>query len=243
VSYKYGIIGPTSGDGLEGVQRLQPEPLLPPDVVPVNTGVAITDYTPEGVDEAINGRYWGCVDTLVKGGAQSVNLGGVPISSQLGRPRVQKLLEETTNKSGLPADSTNEAIIAACKHLGVQKIAVASRWADQLNRALVEYFKQGGIEVAAITTEGQWAKEAFAMSIERGIVLAVQLGREAMRKAPDAQALLLPGGTWRSLAAVPVLEEDFGRPVITNSLATSWRIIHQGIAPTVKGWGALLENP
>lgn len=241
--YRWGFIGPTGGDGTESAQRWQPEPLLPPDVVEVTAGLGITDYTPEGVEEAINARYWQCVDTLVGKQARSISLGGVPISSQLGRPRVLKLIEETQQKTGLPADSTNEAIIAALQRLGVDQIAVASRWAPQLNQALTDYFVHGGIEVASITSEGQWARESFAMSIEKGVVLAFRLGREAMRKAPQAGALLLPGGTWRSLAAVPIHEEDFDVPVITNATATVWRLISQGIAPPVQGWGRLLEHP
>ena len=240
--YRWGFIGPTEAGGAQQ-QRSQPEPLLPPDVVEVSTGLGISDYTTEGVEEAIGGRYWKCVDELVAKKAQSLNLGGVPISSQLGRPRVLSLIGETQQKTGLPADSTNEAIIAALERLGVKRIAVASRWALQLNEALVGYFGRAGIEVASITSEGQWAREAFAMSVEKGIVLAFRLGREAMRKAPNAGALLLPGGTWRSLAAVPILEDDFDVPVITNGTATAWRIISQGIAPPVKGWGRLLENP
>lgn len=241
--HRWGFIGPTGGDGTESAQRWQPEPLLPLDVVEVTAGLGISDYTTEGVEEAIGGRYWTCVDTLVQKKAESINLGGVPISSQLGRPRVLRLIEETQEKTGLPADSTNEAIIAALGRLGVEEIAVASRWASQLNQALTDYFAHAGIKVASITSEGQWAREAFGMSIEKGIVLAFRLGREAMRKAPHARALLLPGGTWRSLAAVPILEEDFDVPVITNTTATVWRLISQGIAPPVAGWGRLLEHP
>jgi maleate cis-trans isomerase len=240
--YRWGFVGPTEARGAEQ-QGLRPEPLLPPDVVEVSVGLNISDYTPEGVEEAIQGRYWTCVDDLVTRKAQSINLGGVPISSQLGRPRVLQLLEETERRTGLTADSTNEAIIAALLRLGVDRVAVASRWAEQLNTALTEYFAHAGVTVAAITCEGQWARDSFAMSIEKGIVLAFRLGREAMRQAPQAGALLLPGGTWRSLAAVPILEEDFAIPVITNTTATVWRLIRGGIAPPVQGWGRLLENP
>src|SRR5207244_4283690 len=84
------------------------------------------------------------------------------------------------------------------------------------------------------TSEGQWAEQAFGMSIEKGVVLAFQLSREAMRKAPKAQALLLPGGTWRSLAAVPTLEEDFNIPVVTNTTARVWQLISKGVAPPVE---------
>jgi arylmalonate decarboxylase len=64
-----------------------------------------------------------------------------------------------------------------------------------------------------------------------------------MRKAPSADGLLLAGGAWRSLAAVPILEEDFGIPVVTNPIAQVWRLIAAGIAPPVQGWGRLLAQP
>ena len=142
----------------------------------------------------------------------------------------------------MPSESQAEATIAALRHLGTTRIAIASRWADELNRLLVAYLNHAGIEVLAITSANQWGKQAFSMSIEEGVKLAFQLGRQAMRSAPDAQALLLGGGAWRSLAVVPILEEDFGIPVVPNPIAPVWRLIHDGIAPPVKGWGRLLAN-
>jgi arylmalonate decarboxylase len=124
----------------------------------------------------------------------------------------------------------------------VSRVAIASRWSDQLNNALVAYLKHAGVEALTITSAGQWAQQAFSMSIEEGIRLAFQLSREAMRRAPTAEALLLPGGAWRSLAAIPILEEDFGIPVVTNPIAEVWRLIAGGIAPPVKGWGRLLAS-
>jgi maleate cis-trans isomerase len=156
---------------------------------------------------------------------------------------VLRLIDETQQKTGLPAGSTNEEVISALQYLGVTRIAVASRWADELNNRMVEYLTVAGIEVLAVTTAGQWAAEAFGMSIERGMVLAMRLGREAMRRAPDAQVLFLPGGTWRSLAAVPLLEDEFDLPVLTNSVAFTWSLMNRGIAPPVEGWGRLLAKP
>ena len=237
------IAGSISPLGSDSRPMPMPEPLLPPDVKKVSSPLDISDYTTENVDRAIRTRYWECVDELVKQGAQRITLTGFPISSQLGRPRALELLEETTRRAGIPADSHGEVSVDAMRRLGMKRIAIASRWSEELNGKLTAYLTHAGFEVLAVTSAGQWAKQAGEMSIEAGVRLAFRLAREAMRKAPEADGLLLPGGAWRSLAAVPILEEDFGKPVVTNPVAEVWRLISQGIAPPVKGWGRLLETP
>ena len=154
-----------------------------------------------------------------------------------------ELQDETQKRTGLTADSHAEATIAAIALFGAKRIAVASRWSEQLNAALRAYLTAADLEIMAMTGVGQWAKQAFSMSIDEGVKLAFQLGHEAMRKAPDAELLLLPGGAWGSLAAVPVLEDQYGIPVVTNPIAEVWRLIDAGIAPPVKGWGRLFASP
>jgi arylmalonate decarboxylase len=236
------IAGTVTPAGADRLPNSQPQPLLPPDVRRISSSLNIPDYTKQGVDDAIEQRYWTCVDELVQQGAQSITLAGFPIASQLGRERVLELQRETSARTGVRGDSQAEATIAAFRHLGTTSIAIASRWTDELNERLCNYLRAGGLEVLAVTTANQWGKQAFSMSIEEGVKLAFQLGREAMRRSPRAQALLLAGGAWRSLAAVPILEEDYGIPVVTNPIAPIWRLIHEGIAPPVEGWGRLLTD-
>lgn len=236
------IAGTVTPAGADRLPNSQPQPLLPPDVRRISSSLDIQDYTKQGVDDAIGQRYWSCVDELVQQGAQSITLAGFPIASQLGRTRVLELQRETTARTGVRGDSQAEATIAAFQHLGASSITIASRWADALNERLCGYLSDAGLDVLAVTTANQWGKQAFSMSIEEGVKLAFQLGREAMRRAPNAQALLLAGGAWRSLAAVPILEEDYGIPVVTNPIAPVWRLINEGIAPPVQGWGRLLAN-
>jgi arylmalonate decarboxylase len=237
--YIAGVISPL---GPDRHPMSQPEPLLPADVKRISCSIEITDYTKDGVDEAIGKRYWACVDELAAKGANSISLSGFPIASQLGRAGVLDLIKQTAERTGAFADSQSEATVDAMRHLGMQRIAIASRWSHELNEKLIEYLTSAGFEVLSVTSVGQWAKQAFSMSIEEGVKLAFQLGREAMRKAPEADGLLLPGGAWRSLAAVPILEEDFGKPVVTNPIAQVWRLISKGVAPPVRGWGRLLEH-
>ena len=237
--YVWGMINPRSGEAESGDAL---ERLLPADVVSVANTLGISDYTVDGVDEAM-ARYDNLVGDLVGRGAQRVVLGGIPVSVQLGRKRALEVMEYTQQRFGVPGDTAGEAVVAGMQHLGVSKVAVGSRWADEVNDALVRYFAEAGIEVLAITSAGQWAKQASEMSFEMGVRLAFELGREAMRKAPQAEALFLPGGAWRPLPAVPILEEDYGKPVFTNGNTRAWRIIHDGLAPAVQGWGRLLATP
>ena len=237
--YGWGRILPRGVGGEGGLRRQR---LVPDDVALVSTGLGLPEYTKEGVEEAIE-RYWSCVDELVARKADSIELEGLPISAQLGRKRCLELIEETQKKKGVKADTAGEAVAAGIRHLGVRTITIGSRWADELNQALTRYMEDAGIKVLHCTSAGQWAAEASAMSVEEGIKLSVQLGREAIRKAPQAEGVLLPGGAWISLPAVPILEEESGKPVFTNEVCRTWRLIHAGVAPAVQGWGRLLATP
>jgi maleate cis-trans isomerase len=169
--------------------------------------------------------------------------GGAPISAVLGRERVLDLLNTTREKTGVPADAPLEALIAAMKHLGLASLTIGSRWADKVNDAIVRYLAAAGIEVTYITKRNQWAGEAFAMTLEEGLGLALEVGREAARLAPQADGVSVPGGAAMSLHVIPAIEEEFGKPAFTNMSAEVWNdLVRPGIIPPVEGWGCLLAN-
>lgn len=246
MTYKVGSIGArslqrTMDREREPNQNMRGEKLTPPDVVYIRAGLDIPDYTPEGVQEGF-GRYWQCVDQVMAEKPDRIGWGGLPLSPQLGRPRCLELIEETANKTGIPAGSDAESVVAALKHLGAGRVAVASRWADGLNKALVTYLNHAGIEVLGITSANQMVHQADAMSLDAGIRMVFHLARQAMKQAPTAEALIVPGGAWRSLGCLPILEDDFDIPVISNGTAHVWSLVHDGAAPPLKGWTRLLET-
>jgi maleate cis-trans isomerase len=206
----------------------------------VTTVLGIRDFTRDAVEAAIP-NYWNCVDALAQEKVDVFVLGGTPVSAQLGRPRVVRLLREAEDKTGIRGDAPLEAAIAAMQHLGLNKLAVGGRWTDEFNQAVVRYLEDGGIKVVGITKRGQWGKEAFAMSFEEGLTLALEVGREAARIASDAEAIFVPGGATMSLHVIPVIEEEFGKPTFTRTSAEVWRnLVLPGIIPPVTGWGKLL---
>jgi arylmalonate decarboxylase len=240
--FRYGFIQPRSHEGRQRGAGYQFYRLVPLDVMEFSAVLGISNYTLEAVEKALS-NYWKCVDTLAQEKVQVIILGGAPVSAALGRKRVLDLLRQTTEKTGIPTDAPLEALIASMKHLGLTKLAVGSRWADAVNDALVSYLKDGGIEVVGITKRNQWGAESAAMSLEQGLDMALEVGREAARSFPQAQAIAVPGGAALCLHVIPALEEEFEKPTFTNLSTEVWNdLVRPGVIPPIKGWGRLLAS-
>jgi maleate isomerase len=183
------------------------------------------------------------VEALVAEKVECIVLGGAPISAQLGRARVRQLLSEVQERFGIPAYAPLEAMTAALDRLGLKKVAIASRWADEVNDALASYLAQAGLEVLTTTSRGQWASEAHVMDLEQGMDMALEVAREAARTAPEAEAILAPGGATLTLHVIPAIEQEFGKTVITNLSAEVWcGLVRTGVIPPLQGWGRLLAT-
>lgn len=240
--YRYGQILParTAVRYGSGYQFYRVAPL---DIIEILTVLGISDYTPDGVDEAI-GNFFTCVDLLAREKADRIVLAGVPVSAQLGRDRVRDLLAQAQERTGIPCDAPLESVIAALEHLGVSRVVIGSRWADALNQAVTAYLTAAGFEVVGCTSRGQWASQAFSMSLSEGMAAALEVGREAAGLGRDsAEAIFVPGGAALSLHVIPALEAEAGKPVLTNLNAEVWYgLVRTGVAPPVTGYGTLLAK-
>jgi maleate cis-trans isomerase len=240
--FRYGVIHPRANEKVQRGPCYQLYRLVPLDVMEIATGLGLENYTPDGVEKAL-GNYWNCVELLAQEKADLIIFSGAPISGVLGRPRVVELLRQTKEKTGIPADAPLEALIAAMNHLGLKSLAIGSRWADAVNEAMTGYLQAGGIKVVGITKRNQWAADAFAMSLEEGVKIALEVGREAAKLAPEADAIAVPGGAAMALHVIPALEDEFGKPAFTNMSVEVWNdLVRPGIIPPVEGWGCLLAN-
>jgi maleate cis-trans isomerase len=73
---------------------------------------------------------------------------------------------------------------------------------------------------------------------------ALEVGRKLLTEAPAAQALMIAGGLWFAIHAVPILEAEFGKPVTLNITATTWAALHAAGSRLLQRpearWGKLL---
>jgi maleate cis-trans isomerase len=220
--YQLGYVIPHLYTDLDAYQfyRVAPEGMML-----LTTGLNLTDYTLAAVEQELP-TLWNRFDLFAKKKVDRISLSGVPVASALGRAKMREILAEGEARTGLPCDTDLEAHIAALKHLGATRIAVATRWPEPVNVALTRYLAEAGIEVIARRSRSRSLEENKYSSAAADHQLALELGGAVLREAPDAQALLMPGGLWFAIHAVPLLEAQYGRPVLLNILSTTWAALH-----------------
>ena len=199
--------------------------VAPEGMMLVTTGLDLKDYSLAAVERelaALQQRF----DLLAKKKVDRIALSGVPVASVVGRKRMREILSEGEARTGLPCDTDLEAHIAVLQHFGVTRIALATRWPDAVNAALTRYLADAGIEVIACRSRARTLEENKKAGAADDHLLALELGGQALREAPQAQALLMPGGLWYAIHAVPLLEAEHGRPVLLNILSTTWSALH-----------------
>lgn len=220
--YQLGYVIPHLYTDLDAYQfyRVAPEGMML-----LTTGLNLTDYTLAAVERELP-VLWQRFDLLASKKVDRIALSGVPVASALGRAKMREILAEGERRTGIPCDTDLEAHIATLQHFGATRIALATRWPERVNAALTRYLAEAGIEVIACRSRARSLEENKHSSAADDHRLALELGGDVLRAAPEAQALLMPGGLWFAIHAVPLLEAEHGRPVLLNILSTTWAALN-----------------
>lgn len=220
--YQLGYVIPHLYTDMDAYQfyRVAPEGMML-----VTTGLNLKEYSLAAVESELP-ALWQRFELLARKKVDRISLSGVPVASALGRKKMLEILAEAQQRTGLPCDTDLEAHIATLRHLGADRIALATRWPEAVNSALTRYLGEAGIEVLACVARGRSLDQNKASGAADDHALALELGTQVLREAPQAQALLLPGGLWFAIHAVPLLEAAHGKPVLLNILSTTWAALH-----------------
>lgn len=121
----------------------------------------------------------------------------------------------------------------------VKKLAVVTPYIDAINELERKFMESIGLDV--VYFEGLGIADTVAIAkIEPADVVA--LGEEALKAAPDADALFISCGNLRTVEAIPRLEDAFGKPVISSNAALIWSGLRlAGIDDRLGGRGRLFE--
>jgi len=215
--------------------------IFPSNCLMVNIPLNLQSFSTGGVDKALE-AFWPAFDFLVAREVERISQGGIPVSAYAGRPRVLAMLEEAAKRSSIPATADFEESIEAVRHLGIKRLAVAAKWSPELMARIREYLEHAGIAPLGLIGREHTAQQVVALKPQESVDVALELGREALTRMPDADGLLLAGGAWLVMQAVPILEAEFGKPVVTNPGATYWAALRQGGLKPHAGFGQLIDS-
>ncbi|WP_051332493.1 arylmalonate decarboxylase [Cucumibacter marinus] len=220
--------------------------LVPPDaniVYPgvnfVARGLGLTEMSLKGYDTVI-GKVGDAAEALAADGAIAISLMGTSLSFYRGDEFNERLLEEIETRSALPATTMSSSITLACHTMGARHIAVATAYDEVVSARLCSFLKASGLEVVSVANLGIVSIDEVHSVAEADVL---NIGRDAVRNAGDADALLISCGGLSTRAAVEVLEGETDLPVVTSPLAGLWGVVAKaGRDPRVEGHGRLFRR-
>jgi len=191
---------------------------IPRGVSTVALPVGMEEFTPKEIQRvfAPAAEY---ARTLAKYDVDLIVQSGVPLPCVMGPDFLDELLGRMQEASGIQATANVLSMVAGAKRLGLKNIALANKWTDPMNQNLAKFFAREGIKVAGWSTHVMTPKEFEGMGLQQGLDLSYQLGAAAFTKFPEADGLYIGGGSWLGLPGAVRLEEEFGKPVFSNSPA------------------------
>ncbi len=192
--------------------------IAPERVMRVMVLMGLSEFSARDAKRAFH-RLDKLVSQLCERGVDIIVQMGVPVDLLLGRDALARIMKRIAEVGGVPAVAEVDCVVQAAKALGIKKIVVANKWKQAMNRRLAEFFAEAGITQIGTQALSMAPAEFMKMSSDEGLSLAYALGRAALENHPDSDGLFIGGGSWLTLPAVTALEQDFGKPVITNQAA------------------------
>ncbi|MFI7504645.1 decarboxylase [Streptomyces sp. NPDC049687] len=160
------------------------------------------------------------VEQLRLSGAEAVVWASTSGSFGYGWEGAHEQVRTLATTAGMPASSTSFAFVHAVQEVGAMRVAVGATYPREVSARFAEFLRAGGVEVTALHSVGvATAAEAGAWGEEEVLALA----RAA--DDPGAEAVLLPDTALHTVACIPALEKELGKPVLTANQVTVWEAL------------------
>lgn len=145
--------------------------------------------------------------------------------------------------AGVPGVATAPALVHACRALGLKKVAVATPYHDVLNQHEKEFLEASGIAVVSLRGLG-----IGAGGPDEYVKIAKVAKQDVYQHCrstdvPSAQGMIVSCTDFAAQEAIPRLEAELGKPVVSSNLATFWLAMRTaGLMDRLPGFGSLLER-
>lgn len=213
--------------------------LYPTGIKFLAEGVGLERMTPEGYDKVID-RIVPAAQRLAKQGANGISLMGTSLSFYKGAAFNKQLAENIAKATGLPSTTMSNGIVEGLQTAGARRIAVATAYADEVNRRLRIFLEESGFEVLTVTGLGiERFEDAPPVTQER----LLKFSAEVFESQPKADSLLISCGNLKTLELLVPLEKRCKVPVVSSTphaLRNGVRLL--GLSGRAPGYGSVLEK-
>ena len=201
-------------------------------------GLGLGEISPRGYEEVIDQVVERAVE-LAGAGAQAISMMGTSLSFFRGAAFNVELEAEMARRTGLPCTTMSHAIVRALRALGLDRVAVATAYIDDVNERLVAYL--GASDIAATAVRGLAITGVPEVAAVPTATL-VALCEEAFAADPSAAGVLISCGGLLTLEAIRIVEARLGVPVVASSPAGFWDLVRvAGLDARSPGHGRLFE--
>jgi arylmalonate decarboxylase len=213
--------------------------LYPSGVRFLSRGVGLERMTPEGYDKVLDRVIPSAMD-LAHAGSNAISLMGTSLSFYKGAAFNQQLSDAISKATGLRATTMSTSVVDALNAVGARRIAVATAYADEVNRRLRIFLTESGFDV--LTLKGLGIERfADAPPVTQDGLFTFSANTYAA--APKADALFISCGNLKTIDLVVPLEQRCKVPVISSTPHALWGAVRLvGLSGRSPGFGRLLER-
>jgi maleate cis-trans isomerase len=152
----------------------------------------------------------------------------------------RQILDMVKKITPTPASTVLTAVTRGCQALGLKRVVMATPFPEDQDERLVRFLAHDGIEVVGFRGLGcPNADVIWDLPPESGYDLATSL----LREHPDVDGVYMPCNKWRIVSIIDRIENESGKPVVTNMQAWVWEALRtMGMKNPIPGYGRLLKH-
>lgn len=212
--------------------------LMYPGTTFLARGVGVETLDHAGYEAAM-ARVLPAAEDLARRGAEAVMVIGTSLTFYRGAAFNARVIEKIRAATGLPASTMSTAVVEALRAVGATRLAVATAYADDVNRMLRDFLLEEGFAVLALAGFGL---RGFSDPHRKSEEEIVTLSARVCAEAPEADGLLISCGGLRTLDLAVPLEARHRVPVVSSMPAGFWAALRlAGGEGRVPGYGRLLD--
>jgi maleate cis-trans isomerase len=157
-------------------------------------------------------------------------------SYTLGKEGEAALVARIERASGIPFITAFGSVLAALRHLGVKRVALATPYAREWTLRGKAHLEAHGLQVAS------WGHlEDVSNIYDETPERAYELARRV--DVPQADAVFLSGVGMPTVEVLERLERDLRKPAISSCSAMVWNALRvAGVKEKVRGFGRLFDS-